>query len=133
MNKKILILSIFLIVAGVSLTAVCAADHDVNTPDGFKINNDLTVKNQKAQFQGMDAIQTIYVLENGTDNITLTTFDVDHLVDFSPSGGSVSKNIKNKDGIYEEKDGRYIFLYKDQDQYIQIDAPSEKLIEEVLP
>ena len=64
MNKKILILSIFLIVAGVSLTAVCAADHDVNTPDGYKINNDLTVKNQKVQFQGMDAIQTIYVSDS---------------------------------------------------------------------
>ena len=68
MNKKIFLIGIFLIAVSVSLTAI-SANPDVNVPDGFKVNDDLSVKNQKAQFLGMDAIQTIVVLENGTDNI----------------------------------------------------------------
>ena len=131
MNKKIFLIGIFLIAVSVSLTAI-SANPDVNVPDGFKVNDDLSVKNQKAQFLGMDAIQTIVVLENGTDNITLTTFEADHDMDMSPSGNSQAKNIKGKEGIYQNKDGRYIFIYKDQSQFVQIDSPTEKLIEEVI-
>ncbi len=132
MNKKILFAGMLLIVASMSLAAVCA-NPDINAPDGFKINDNLTIKNQKAEFLGMEAIQTIVVLENGTDNITITTFDTDHEMTMSPSGGSEAKNINGKEGVYQNKDGRYIFVYKDQGQFIQINSPTEKLIEEVVP
>ena len=88
--------------------------------------------NQKAQFMGMKATETIVVMENGTDNITITTFQTEYDMTMSPSGGSEAKNIHGKDGIYQNKDGHFIFIYKDQGQFVQIDSPTEKLIEEVL-
>lgn len=131
MNKKIFFIAMFLIVVAVSLTAVCATP-EISCPDGFKVNEDLSVVDQKAQFMGMDAVETIAVMENGTDNITILTFQTEQDMDMSPSGGSQAKTIKDKDGIYQVKDGRYIFIYKDQGQFVQIDSPTEKLLEEVL-
>lgn len=131
MNKKIFFIAMFLFVVAVSLTAV-SANPEINSPDGFKINDNLTVADQKATFMGMDAVETTVVMENGTDNITVMTFRAVEDLDMSPTGGSQAKTIKDKDGIYQEKDGRCIFIYKDQGQFVQIDSPTEKLIEEVL-
>lgn len=131
MNKKIFFVAIFLIVGALSLAAV-SANPSINTPNGFEINDNLTVQNQKAQFLGMDAVQTIVVMENGTDNITVTTFQTDHDMDMSASGNSQAKNIHGKEGIYQKNGDRFVFIYKDQGQFVQIESPTEKLIEEVL-
>lgn len=71
-------------------------------------------------------------MENGTDNITITTFQAEHDMDMSASGNSQAKTIPGKEGIYQKNDDRFVFIYKDQGQFVQIDPPSEKLIEEVL-
>ena len=43
-----------------------------------------------------------------------------------------NKTIIGKDIIFLEKDGRSIFLYKSGDQFVNINAPNEKLIEEIV-
>ena len=43
-----------------------------------------------------------------------------------------NKTINGKEVIYQEKDGRSIFLYKSGDQFVNINAPNEKLIEEIV-
>ena len=43
------------------------------------------------------------------------------------------KNISNKTGLFEQKDnGRCVYIYQDVNNIIQIEAPNEKLIEEVI-
>ncbi len=43
------------------------------------------------------------------------------------------KNISNKTGLFEQKDnGRCVYIYQDDGQVMQIEAPNEKLIEEVI-
>jgi hypothetical protein len=131
MNKKILLMSVVLLAFAMSLSFVTAMA-DINAPDGFKINEKLTVTNQTGEFQGKEAIITVAVMENGTDNITVTTFAVNGDVDMSAQQGSQEKTINGKDGIFMEKDGRSIFIYKVGQQFINIDAPNEKLIEKVV-
>jgi hypothetical protein len=131
MNKKILLMSVVLLAFAMSLSFVTAMA-DINAPDGFKINEKLTVTNQTGEFQGKEAIITVAVMENGTDNITVTTFAVNGDVDMSAQQGSQEKTINGKDGIFMEKDGRSIFIYKVGQQFINIDAPDEKLIEKVV-
>ena len=43
-----------------------------------------------------------------------------------------NKTINGKDRIFLEKDGRSIFLYKSEDQFVNINAPDEKLIEKII-
>ncbi|WP_405295652.1 hypothetical protein [Methanobrevibacter sp.] len=124
-------MSVVLLAFAMSLSFVTAMA-DINAPDGFKINEKLTVTNQTGEFQGKEAIITVAVMENGTDNITVTTFAVNGDVDMSAQQGSQDKTINGKDGIFMEKDGRSIFIYKVGQQFINIDAPDEKLIEKVV-
>ena len=132
MNKKILLISVVLLAFAMSVSFVSAMA-DINTPDGYKLNNDKNVIEQAGEFQGKDAKVTIVVMENGTDNITITTFAVDGDVDLSSAQqGAKNKTINGKDGLIVEKNGRSIFLYKVGEQYINIDAPNEKLIEKVI-
>ena len=109
-----------------------AATADVNTPDRYKINDNLTIDKQQGELQGKAAIVTSVVMENGTDNITLTTFTVDGDVDLSTDAGGQKKTINGKEGIYQEKDGRSLFLYKVGEQFVSINAPNEKLIEKIV-
>lgn len=109
-----------------------AATADVNTPDGYKINDNLTIDKQQGELQGKAAIVTSVVMENGTDNITLTTFTVDGDVELSTDAGGQKKTINGKEGIYQEKDGRSLFLYKVGEQFVNINAPNEKLIEKIV-
>ncbi|WP_405310537.1 hypothetical protein [Methanobrevibacter sp.] len=104
-----------------------AATADVNTPDRYKINDNLTIDKQQGELQGKAAIVTSVVMENGTDNITLTTFTVDGDVELSTDAGGQKKTINGKEGIYQEKDGRSLFLYKVGEQFVNINAPNEKL------
>ena len=41
-----------------------------------------------------------------------------------------NKTINDKDGL--EKDGRSLFIYKAGDQFVNINAPDEKLIEKIV-
>ena len=84
------------------------------------------------KFQGKEAIITIAVMENGTDNITVTTFAVNGDVNMTPLPDSQNKTINGKDGIFLEKNGRALFVYKVGEQIVNIDAPNEQLIEKVV-
>ena len=131
MNKKILLMSVVLLAFAMSLSFVTAAA-DINAPDGFKVNEKLSVTNQTGEFQGKEAIITIVVMENGTDNITATTFAVNGDVNMTPLPDSQNKTINGKDGIFLEKNGRALFVYKVGEQIVNIDAPNEQLIEKVV-
>lgn len=69
---------------------------------------------------------------NGDKNITVDSFLPEQEITLTPSGGSVMKNITNVEGLYQEVNGRYIFVYSDSNQFVQIDAPDAKLIEEII-
>ena len=72
-------------------------------------------------------------MDNGKDNITVTTFAANGDVNMSSSEhGAQNKTINGKDGIYMEKDCRAIFPYKVGKQFVNVDAPNEKLIEKVV-
>ena len=43
-----------------------------------------------------------------------------------------NKTINDKDGVFLEKDGRSLFIYKAGDQFVNINAPDEKLIEKIV-
>ena len=122
-------LALLLFVASATFVAATA---DVNTPNGYKINDNLTIDKQQGELQGKAAIVTSVVMENGTDNITLTTFTVDGDVELSTDAGGQKKTINGKEGIYQEKDGRSLFLYKVGEQFVNINAPNEKLIEKIV-
>ena len=120
------------LLAFVASATFVAATADVNTPDGYKINDNLTIDKQQGELQGKAAVVTSVVMENGTDNITLTTFTVDGDVELSTDAGGQKKTINGKEGIYQEKDGRSLFLYKVGEQFVNINAPNEKLIEKIV-
>ena len=42
----------------------------------YKLNDQLTVSDQPGEYQGKETIVTMAVMENGNDNITVTTFTV---------------------------------------------------------
>lgn len=131
MNRKKVFAISLLFIALCSIGMVCAAS--VNNPEGFTINKDLLKNNQNGTFFGVPCEYSVIVSENGTDNITVTDIVPSKAIDLVPQGNSVMKNISNKTGLFEQKDnGRCVYLYQDVNNIIQIEAPNEKLIEEVI-
>lgn len=128
--KKIYAIGIVLI-ALCMLCAVCAVPQ-VKTPEGFTLNDNLTQTNQTGTFHGVSCEVAIYVMENGTDNITITDIVPSKSMDLTPEGSTVKKTISGKEGLFEEKDGRFLFMYSDSNTIVEINAPNEKLIEEVI-
>ena len=128
--KKVFAISL-LFIALCSIGMVCAAS--VNNPEGFTINKDLAQNNQNGTFFGVPCEYSVVVTENGTDNITITDIVPSKSIDLVPQGNTVMKNISNKTGLFEQKDnGRCVYIYQDVNNIIQIEAPNEKLIEEVI-
>jgi len=128
--KKVFAISL-LFIALCSIGMVCAAS--VNNPEGFTINKDLLKNNQNGTFFGVPCEYSVVVSENGTDNITITDIVPSKAIDLVPQGNTVMKNISNKTGLFEQKDnGRCVYIYQDVNNIIQIEAPNEKLIEEII-
>jgi len=128
--KKVFAISL-LFIALCSIGMVCAAS--VNNPEGFTINKDLAQNNQNGTFFGVPCEYSVVVSENGTDNITITDIVPSKAIDLVPQGNTVMKNISNKTGLFEQKDnGRCVYIYQDVNNIIQIEAPNEKLIEEII-
>ena len=127
--KNILAIGIVFIVL-CTMSMVCAAE--INNPEGFTVNEGLTVNKETGDFNGVKNEFTRIVLEKGTDNINVTDILPSKSLDLAPSGNSVMKNISSKQGIYEEKDGRCIFEYLANGTIVELNAPNEKLIEEVI-
>jgi len=131
MNRKKVFAISLLFIALCTIGMVCAAS--VNNPEGFTINKDLLKNNQNGTFFGVPCEYSVVVSENGTDNITITDIVPSKAIDLVPQGNTVMKNISNKTGLFEQKDnGRCVYIYQDVNNIIQIEAPNEKLIEEVI-
>ena len=131
MNRKKVFAISLLFIALCTIGMVCAAS--VNNPEGFTINKDLAQNNQNGTFFGVPCEYSVVVSENGTDNITITDIVPSKAIDLVPQGNTVMKNISNKTGLFEQKDnGRCVYIYQDVNNIIQIEAPNEKLIEEVI-
>ena len=81
---------------------------------------------------GVDCECNHAVMVNGDKNITVDTYLPRAEFDLTPSNGSVMKNISGKEGIYSEIDGRHIFIYSDNHQGVQINAPDANVIEEII-
>ncbi|WP_405265370.1 hypothetical protein [Methanobrevibacter sp.] len=131
MNKKILA-CLLLIAAVASIGIVAAEASEINLPDGYQIDAAQTIENATTKLFGIDCDYNRAVMVNGDKNITVDTFFPHAEITLTPEGGSVMKNITGKEGLYQEKDGRFIFVYSDNDQFVQIDAPDAKVIEEIV-
>lgn len=129
--KKIFIIGAVLIALCMFIGAASATPSILN-PEGFTVNKDLGVQNQSGSVLGVPATFDAIVMENGTDNITVQVFYPSKDINLSPSGASEWKNISSKQGIFEKKGDRYIFAYVEEGELIQIDSPSESLIEQVI-
>lgn len=131
MNKKtILIIGLIVIAALASISLASAID--INLPDGFELDDSETVENQTKELFGVETDWCSYFMTNGTDNITVDTFLPHKEIDLTESNGSTFKTINNTYGLYQEVDGRHIFVYSDDVVLVQIDAPTEELIGEVI-
>lgn len=98
--KNILAIGIVFIVL-CTMGMVCAAE--INNPEGFTVNEGLTVNKETGDFNGVKNEFTRIVLEKGTDNITVTDILPSKSLDFAPSGNSVMKNISSKQVSMKKK------------------------------
>lgn len=131
MNKKIFLICLIL-AAVIASIGVASAISEVNLPDGYSLDDSLKVDNETTELFGVECIYNRLVMVNGDKNITVDTFFPEKEITLTPSNGSEMKNIAGVDGLYQEKDGRYLFIYSDNNQFVQIDSPEESLIEAVI-
>ena len=123
---------LLILVAVVSAVSFVSSEPKFNTPDGFTADDSLKVENKTTDFLGVSAVMNKVVMVNGDKNITVDTFLPEKGIDLAPTGNSVMKNISGVEGLYTEKDGRYIFVYSSDNQFVQVDAPSAELLEQVV-
>jgi hypothetical protein len=131
-KKNIFLTCLILAIFVASIGAAVAVTSDVNLPDGYELDESQSIPNQTVNFFGIEADSTHAVMVNGDKNITVDTFFPHTEVTLTPANGSVMKNISGKEGLYQEVDGRFNFVYSDNNQFVQISAPEENLIAEVI-
>ena len=135
MIKKIFLIGILLVLA-VSVVAVSAVNF--NTPDGFEVKKDLGCENREVSFMGVDAKQNVTIMQKNDQQINASTYELSKDANLTRDGmkeSIVEKTISGKQGFFEEKDGKSVFIFQDQDNkrvIVQIEAPSEDLIAAVL-
>lgn len=121
-----------ILIAVVATLSFVSAEPKFNTPNGFTADDSQKVVNKASDFSGVSAQMNRTVLVNGDKNITVDTFLPEKGVDLYPSGNTVMKNVSGVEGLYTEKDGRFIFVYSSDNQFVQVDAPSADLLEQVV-
>lgn len=109
-----------------------SANSEINVPIDYTLNKDLTLFNQTGTFYGIECEYDLFVMENGDENITVTSIYPSKSFDLEPSGNTVIKNISSTTGLFEQKEDLCVFMYPDDGKIIQIEAPNEKLIGEVI-
>ena len=135
MIKKIFLIGILLVLA-VSVVAVSAVNF--NTPDGFEVKKDLGYENKEVSFMGVDAKQNVTIMQKNDQQINASTYELSKDANLTRDGmkeSIVEKTISGKQGFFEQKDGKSVFIFQDQDNnrvIVQIEAPSEDLIGAVL-
>jgi len=132
MNAKKILVCFLILIGVVATLSFVSAEPKFNTPDGFTADDSQKVVNKASDFSGVSAQMNRTVLVNGDKNITVDTFLPEKGVDLSPSGNTVMKNVSGVEGLYTEKDGRFIFVYSSDNQFVQVDAPSAELLEQVV-
>ncbi len=132
MNAKKILVCFLILIAVVATLSFVSAEPKFNTPNGFTADDSQKVVNKASDFSGVSAQMNRTVLVNGDKNITVDTFLPEKGVDLSPSGNTVMKNVSGVEGLYTEKDGRFIFVYSSDNQFVQVDAPSAELLEQVV-
>ena len=131
MNRKIILACLILAVAVATIGVASALSTQINLPDGYEIDEAQSYSNNTT-FMGVDCECNHAVMVNGDKNITVDTYLPRAEFELTPSNGSVMKNISGKEGIYSEIDGRHIFIYSDNHQGVQINAPDANVIEEII-
>lgn len=135
MIKKIFLIGILLVLA-VSVVAVSAVNF--NTPDGFEVKKDLGCENREVSFMGVDAKQNVTIMQKNDQQINASTYELSKDANLTRDGmkeSIVEKTISGKQGFFEQKDGKSVFIFQDQDNkrvIVHIEAPSEDLIAAVL-
>lgn len=135
MNKKIFLIGILLVLA-VSVVAVSAVNF--NTPDGFEVKKDLGSENKEVSLMGVDAKQNVTIMQKNDQQINASTYELSKDANLTRDGmkeSIVEKTISGKQGFFEQKDGKSVFIFQDQDNkrvIVHIEAPSEDLIAAVL-
>jgi len=135
MIKKIFLIGILLVLA-VSVVAVSAVNF--NTPDGFEVKKDLGCENREVSFMGVDAKQNVTIMQKNDQQINASTYELSKDANLTRDGmkeSIVEKTISGKQGFFEQKDGKSVFTFQDQDNkrvIVHIEAPSEDLIAAVL-
>ena len=132
MNAKKILVCFLILIAVVATLSFVSAEPKFNTPNGFTADDSQKVVNKASDFSGVSAQMNRTVLVNGDKNITVDTFLPEKGGDLSPSGNTVMKNVSGVEGLYTEKDGRFIFVYSSDNQFVQVDAPSAELLEQVV-
>jgi len=135
MIKKIFLIGILLVLA-VSVVAVSAVNF--NTPDGFEVKKDLGYENKEVSLMGVDAKQNVTIMQKNDQQINASTYELSKDANLTRDGmkeSVVEKTISGKQGFFEQKDGKSVFIFQDQDNkrvIVHIEAPSEDLIAAVL-
>lgn len=135
MIKKIFLIGILLVLA-VSVVAVSAVNF--NTPDGFEVKKDLGSENKEVSLMGVDAKQNVTIMQKNDQQINVSTYELSKDANLTRDGmkeSIVEKTISGKQGFFEQKDGKSVFIFQDQDNkrvIVHIEAPSEDLIAAVL-
>ena len=135
MNKKIFLIGILLVLA-VSVVAVSAVNF--NTPDGFEVKKDLGSENKEVSLMGVDAKKNVTIMQKNDQQINVSTYELSKDANLTRDGmkeSIVEKTISGKQGFFEQKDGKSVFIFQDQDNkrvIVNIEAPSEDLIAAVL-
>lgn len=130
--KKIFIACLILVAAIATIGMAVAVQSEVNLPDGYKLDESQSISNETGELFGVACDYNRAVMVNGDKNITVDTFFPHAQIDLHEGGGFAMKNISGIEGLFKEGDGRCIFIYSDNDQFVQVDSPEEKLIEEVI-
>lgn len=106
-------------------------------PDGYKENESFRTVGENANMNNLPEDTKITAGEfiNGDDSIIVkvffgdTTFEKDG---YTPAEGAVEKEIAKQDGwLLEDEDGVTFNFVKDG-KLVEIDAPDEKIVEEIL-
>ena len=87
---------------------------------------------------GVDAKQNVTIMQKNDQQINVSTYELSKDANLTRDGmkeSIVEKTISGKQGFFEQKDGKSVFIFQDQDNkrvIVQIEAPSEDLIAAVL-
>lgn len=129
-KKTIMIFAVFAVLC-LSIGMV-SANTDINVPVDYTLNDNLTLFNQTGTFYGIECEYDLLVMEKGDENITVTCIVPTKSFDLEPQGNTVPKTINSKDGLFEQKEDLCVFMYIGDGQIVQVEAPNEEVIGEVI-